>query len=154
MFKLQQERYMRSALEVMPPILLCWPTTLETDVGVMAVETEPSHHYYYICCHAGAVWQNDVWHGSAYKTKMWNLIPPCEKKMAPIDIHRHLLNVDGEHAVDVITVRCCVMHFSNADNSESPSMVHIFTSTACRLLFIACENEKLMVVTLSKNNVL
>ena len=31
---------MRVALEVMPPILLCWPTTLEVDVGGVAVESE------------------------------------------------------------------------------------------------------------------
>ena len=69
------------------------------------------------------------------------------EKMAPIDIHGWLLNIYGDPTVDVITVRWWVMHFSNADNSESPSMVHIFTSTACRLLFIARENAQLMVVT-------
>ena len=26
----------------MPPILLCWPTTSEADVGGMAVDVEPS----------------------------------------------------------------------------------------------------------------
>jgi len=37
----------------MPPILLCWPTTSEVDVGDMAVEVEPSHQYSVIfCCHA------------------------------------------------------------------------------------------------------
>jgi len=29
--------------KVMPPILLCWPTTSEVDVGDMVVKTEPSH---------------------------------------------------------------------------------------------------------------
>jgi len=29
--------------KVMPPISLCWPMTSEEDVGVMAVEVEPSH---------------------------------------------------------------------------------------------------------------
>ena len=33
-----------AAPKVMPPILLCWPTTSEVDVGGMAVEVEPSHH--------------------------------------------------------------------------------------------------------------
>ena len=33
---------MRAALKVMPPILLCWSTTEEADVGCMAVEAEPS----------------------------------------------------------------------------------------------------------------
>ena len=31
---------MRSALKVMPAILLCWPTTSEVDAGGMAVELE------------------------------------------------------------------------------------------------------------------
>ncbi len=36
---------MRTALKIMPPILLCWPVMLEVDVGGMAVEVEPSHQY-------------------------------------------------------------------------------------------------------------
>ena len=36
---------MRAVLKVMPPILLCWHTTLEADVGGMAAEVEPSHQY-------------------------------------------------------------------------------------------------------------
>ena len=36
----------------MPPILLCWPTTLEAVVGGMAIEVEPSHQYSvtFCCC--------------------------------------------------------------------------------------------------------
>ena len=33
---------MRSALKVMPAILLCWPMTSEVDAGGMAVELELS----------------------------------------------------------------------------------------------------------------
>jgi len=33
----------------MPPILLPWPMS-EVDVGVMAVEAEPSHQYSVTCC--------------------------------------------------------------------------------------------------------
>jgi len=33
---------MRAAPEVMPPILLYWPTRSGADVGGMVVETEPS----------------------------------------------------------------------------------------------------------------
>jgi len=29
----------------MPPILLCWPTMSEADVGDMAAEVEPSRQY-------------------------------------------------------------------------------------------------------------
>ena len=31
------------------------------------------------CCRVTGIWQNDVWHGSAYEQKVWNLIPLCEK---------------------------------------------------------------------------
>jgi len=31
---------MSAALKVMPPILLCWPTTSEVDVGGTAVEVD------------------------------------------------------------------------------------------------------------------
>jgi len=34
-----------AVLKVMPPILLRWPTMLEADVGVMAVERKPPHQY-------------------------------------------------------------------------------------------------------------
>ena len=43
--------YMRGALKVMPPILLCCSTS-EAGVAVMIVEAEPSHHYSpTFCCH-------------------------------------------------------------------------------------------------------
>ena len=32
--------YMRTALKVMPPILLCWPMTSEADVGGIAAERQ------------------------------------------------------------------------------------------------------------------
>jgi len=70
---------------LMPPILLCWPTTSEANIVYMAEEVEPSRQYSVkFCCRAtddsrGAVWQNGVWHGSAYETKMCNWIPPCGK---------------------------------------------------------------------------
>ena len=40
------------------------------------------------------------------------------EKMAPIDIHQHLLNVSGDHIVNVGTVRQWVVRFSS-DNSDS-----------------------------------
>ena len=40
------------------------------------------------------------------------------EKMAPIDIHQHLLNVSGDQIVDVSTVRQWVVRFSS-DNSDS-----------------------------------
>jgi len=44
---------MRAAPKVMPPILLCWPTTSEANVVDMAVEVEPSRQYSVkFCCRA------------------------------------------------------------------------------------------------------
>ena len=74
----------------MPPTLLCWPTTSEANVVDMAVEVEPSsQHSVKFCCRAtddsrGAAWQNGVWHGSAYETKVCNWITPCGKKLHPM----------------------------------------------------------------------
>jgi len=45
--------YMRAAPKLMPPILLCWPTTSEVNVVDMAVEVEPSPQYSVkFCCRA------------------------------------------------------------------------------------------------------
>ena len=53
-------------------------------------------------------------------------------KIAPTDIHRHLLNRYGEQTGDVSAV-----HFSSGDSdSGSDLLVSIYTITACRLLLI------------------
>ena len=81
---------MRAALEVMPLILLCWPMPSELDVSSMAAEVEPSHKYSVaFCClvtddSRGAVWQNGIWHASAYEAKRCNWIPPWENKCHPL----------------------------------------------------------------------
>jgi len=78
--------HMTATPKVMPPVLLSWTTVSEADVSGMAVEVVPSCQYSYtFCCHVtddsrGAVWQNSIWHGSAYEAKGWNWIPPCRKK--------------------------------------------------------------------------
>ena len=59
-----------------------------------------------------------------------------QKKIAPTEIHQRLLNDHGDQTVEVSTVRQWVVHFSSGD-SGSPPLVQIFTSMACRLLFIA-----------------
>ena len=42
----------KAALNEMPPILLCLPTTSEADGGGAVVEAEPSHQYSvtFCCC--------------------------------------------------------------------------------------------------------
>ena len=42
--------------------------------------------------------------------------------------------------MNVSTVRQSVVHFSSGDNSQSPLLVQISASAACRLLFVAGEN--------------
>ena len=78
-------RTARSALKIVPPISLCWPTMPEADIGGMAVEVEPSCQYSIpFCCHMtdgsrGAVWQNDYWHRSVYEAKVCQWSPPRRK---------------------------------------------------------------------------
>ena len=60
-------------------------------VGDTEVEAEPSHrHPIAFCCCAtdgsrGAVWQSDIWHGSADEVMVCHCIPPCGKNY----IHWH-----------------------------------------------------------------
>ena len=96
------------------------------------------HQYFIILCccvmdgSRGAVWQNGIWRASANEVRGWNWIPPCGKKMAPIGIHWHLLNVCGDQPVDVSTMRWWVVYFSSGSNdSGPPPLVQISTSTAC-----------------------
>jgi len=76
------EEHMRAVLKV-SPILLCWPTASKADGDGTAVEVETSLQYpITFWCRVtdgsrGAVWQNSVWHGSAYEAKVCN--PPCGK---------------------------------------------------------------------------
>jgi len=76
---------MRAAAKLPLPILLCWPTTSEVDVGGMAVEVEPYRQYYVACCchvtdgSRGAVWHNGAWHGTANEVKVCRWIPSWRK---------------------------------------------------------------------------
>ena len=38
----------RAASKVMPPILLCWPTMSQADIGGMTVEVEPSSMHRFV----------------------------------------------------------------------------------------------------------
>ena len=51
--KYSTNKITRAAPKLMPPILLCWPTTSEANVVDRAVEVEPSHQYpVEFCCRA------------------------------------------------------------------------------------------------------
>ena len=140
---------MRAALRVMPSILLCWLLMSEVDVGGTTVETEPFHqNSITFCCwmtdgSRGAVWQNSVWYGSAYETKVCHWIRPCRKKS------HILLNFCGDQTVDFNTVKRWVVCF-NHGNSGSPPPVHNFTSAEFRLLLISGKTAQLMMVTVLK----
>ena len=77
------------------------------------------------------------------------------EKTAPTDVHQCVLNVYGQQTADVSTVRRWVAHLNSGDSKSegSPVLVHIFTSAACGLLFIAGKNAELVVPVL-KNSVL
>jgi len=42
--------FVRAALKVMPPALLCWPRTSEVDIGGTAADAEPSQLYSVTFC--------------------------------------------------------------------------------------------------------
>jgi len=68
--------FMRATPKVIPPISLCWPTVLEADVDGNHSQgwTFPPIFCSFCCCvidgSRGAVWQNNVWHGSVYVAKV------------------------------------------------------------------------------------
>jgi len=61
------------------------------------------------------------------------------KKIAHIDIHQCLLNVDGDQRVNESRPRWWMVHFSSGDKN-SHLLVQILMSMAYRLLFITGEN--------------
>jgi len=147
----------RVAPAMMPPSLWFCAMTSEVDVGVMVVGVDTSCQYSITLHHCavdgrrGAVWQNGVWHGNAYEAKMWNWIPPCRNS--------------GTHWHSLTLAEYLWRPSSGSWHSEavgggfqqwqqqSPRLVHIFMSMACRLLLIAGKNAYQMVVTMLKNGV-
>ena len=136
----------------------------QVDVGGMAVEVKPSHQYPITYCHCatdgsrGAVWQNGIWYGSVYGTKVWNWNPPCRK--------------NGPHWHSLTLAECFWRPNSGCEHSEVlggafqywrlwherwttlQTVMQIFTSVTCRLLSIAGENAQLVVVTILKKSLI
>ena len=67
---------MRSALKVVPPILLFWPMTSEAGVGGMAVEVEFSRQYSitFCCCMMASEGQPDK---MVPDMKVYMVLPEC-----------------------------------------------------------------------------
>jgi hypothetical protein len=93
--------------------------TLEVDAGGMAVEVESSHQEFVSFI---AVLQQQ----RSFLSK-WSLTWKCVQsrgvieflhveKIAPIDIHRHLLNVSGDQTVDVSKLKQWVVCFSSGES--------------------------------------
>ena len=124
---------MRAALKVVPPILLCWFTMTKVGAGRLAVGGWTFLTIFHYILLLFARWQQRgsltkwcliwkcVWSkGVSLNSSMW-------KKMAPIDIHQHLLYVYEDETVDVSTTRWWVVCFSSDDsNSGLPLLVQIF----------------------------
>ena len=56
------------------------------------------------------------------------------EKIAPVNIHRHLINAYGNQIVAISVVKQWMVSFSSTDsNSGSFSLVHTFTSVAWRI---------------------
>lgn len=90
---------MRASPEVMAPILLCWPTTLEADAGSKAVEAErPHQHPVIFYCHV-----TDDSKGAVWKMVFDHVVQRCGReffhmeKMSPIDMHQHSLWAQHAH---------------------------------------------------------
>ena len=99
--------FMRAALKVMPPLLLCWPLMSEADVGDVAVEVEPSYQRSIACCCCApngsreAVWQNGIWYGSVYEAKI-------TESWIPMRYCRTLRTHMALWLISSIVVLCCV----------------------------------------------
>ena len=113
----------RAALKVMPPILVCCPTTSEADIGG-TVEVQPFDQYSItFCCPVteGKKRQLDrmVSDVEVYMKQRCVTEFLHEEKMARTDIHQHLLNMDRDQTVDMNTVKPWVVHF-NSDMKDKP----------------------------------
>ena len=117
LFLVAELLHMTSALKLMPPNVLNWHATSETDVGAMAVEVEHfcQHSTKFCCCvtsgNRGALWQNGLWLRNSYDAKVCNWFPPHGKNC----IYWYLLML-VEHlwrTEDVKRARCWVVQFSS-----------------------------------------
>lgn len=144
-----------SALKVMPPILLCWPTTPEVNVGGMVAEAEPpqSCPVIFWCrgtdSSTGTAWHSGVWYGNVHGAKGRHWISPWRKK-GP---HWHSLNTYGYKFTDVSTVMQWVVQQQHERQAMFWAAVHSCHTTDEEQLNQLIHTIQLMVVTTLKNSV-
>ena len=125
-----------AAPKVVPSILLCCPTLSEKTVFGMAVEVELSRQYSITFCFhvtdssSGTVWQNGIWHGSAYKTNVSHRMPPYKRHCT--HWHSVTLNIYGDQTNSGCERSEAVGGMFQ--QSGSPLLMRIFLSVAGRLL--------------------
>ena len=153
----------RATAKVMPPMLWCWPARSEVDIGGMLVEAEHPHQYPITLCGCatvgsrGTIWQNGVWHGSAWGAKVCQWVPPCSKNGIHwhswmLAVHWWRLNSGCEHSeaewyiLAVATVT--VVTFAGADVYKYGMQVPVHHWWSCKA------NAELTVVVMLKNSVL
>ena len=119
----------------------------------------PISHYILLPCDRGqqrTVWQNDVWHGSAYEVKVWHWIPPWKKWHPLIFINacEHLWSPNSGCEYSE-TVGGAFQQWWQQHERQATfwKAMQIFTSSTCRHLFMAAKNAQLMV-TMLKSSVL
>ena len=72
--------FVRAALKLIPPVLLCLPTTSEADTGGLVVEVEPSHQYPITFCLSC-----DRWQQRGGQKKIMSDVEMCMKQMCVIE---------------------------------------------------------------------
>ena len=127
-----------------PPILLQETKISEVNFGDMTVEVEPSHQYSitFHCCvtdgTGGALWQNGTWHGSVDEVKVCHWNPSCRKSCT----HWHSVTLaEQSWRPNSEVVGGAFQQWEQQQwVASTGELGQIFTSAACRLLFIGGAN--------------
>ena len=148
---------MKDTLKVMPPILLYWPIVSEMKVVGMAIDVEASHQYSVtFCCPSTDGRRNSL-------TK-WYLTRKCKWCKGVSFPHRtscthwHSFTLaeclwrsnNGCECTEVVRDAFQQWRQKRERQAMFQIVMPIFTSMACRLLFIFSKNAQVMVTMLKK----
>lgn len=111
---------MNAAPKVTLLILLSWPMTSDADVGDIVGGVEPSHQYSIslLLCdrqqQKGSLTecQTEVRTKQKHTTELLH-----GEKVAPTDIHQHLLNADRDQTADASSLRWWAVCFSSGNRN-------------------------------------